>query len=656
MSSPQGYYSGWPTMSGTSCLYRRPSGIYAVRLVVPKRLREFVGRTEIHTSTGLRSLDVAKAAALKIQLHWRERFLAMDTEKLRNESPLLAGDGMISVIEAADAIGLSHSALAGELLSDRAQAYIYVHARRCWVVPNLNDIDRDDDGTFIRNDVEDKGFESVHSGIVRFFDSAAALAQFVAGGNPRETVFRNGNSGAIFLEMGNPLEVTLSQCITSKNAVAQVRARLASLLAPAPAPPPATVVTVTAASAPAPTIFDPVTAKHGKKRFSELFELYKRDRDWGKDQTRRMSTEAGLFTDLMGDPVLGEIEKETVLEFARRLALLPSDIYQSKRRHDVASLNELIDVTGREGLARKNERTIKGHVGRISEILGYGVKAGMMRFNPASDFKRGRNAGRRAQDEREIFTPDELALIFSQDWFTTGAGQIARSGQTHWRPHYYWLPLLGLLTGGRINELAQLHLDDIRQTDAGVWYLDFNLNGSDKMDEPDKSLKTVNAVRVVPMHGDLVRLGLPEYVGTLRRAGYTRLFPELKRDAVKGYGKPAGSWFNERFLGGKLGIERNGMKTFHSLRHCFVTAAERLGLPERVLAQLAGHERGNTQSGTRYAKDRGADELAPNLAALNFPQLAGVAPFKIAEALGAIKRAERLKVSAAKRPIPSDGR
>lgn len=644
-------------MQGVSCLYRRPSGIYAVRLVVPKRLRESIGRTEIHTSTGARSLAVAKTEALKIQLHWRERFLAMDAEKLRNESPLIAGHGMIPVAEAADAVGVSPSALAGELLNERAELYAHINARRCWIVPNLADIDRDYDGAFIRNDAEGKGFETVHSGIVRFLDSAAALGQFAIGADVGETIFRDGEQGAVFLEMGDPLEVTLSQCIVSKQAVARVRARLASALGPARVPPPTAAATVTEASPPEPIVYDPISARHGSKRFSELFELYRRDRDWGADQSRRMTTEAGLFADLMGDPALGEIEKETVLEFARLLALLPTDIYQSRRKYgETKTLRELIEIAQRHGLACKSETTIKGHVGRLSEILGYGVKAGMMRFNPASDFKRGRSAGRRAQDEREIFTPDELSLIFSQDWFTTGAGLIDHSGWTHWRPHYYWLPLLGLLTGGRINELSQLYLDDIRQSESGVWYLDFNLDGVDKMDEPDKSLKTVNAVRVVPMHKKLVRLGLPEYVAALRRAGHTRLFPELKRDPVKGYGKPAGSWFNERLLGHRLGIERNGMKTFHSLRHCFVTAAERLGLPERVLAQLAGHERGKTQSGTRYAKDRGADELAPNLAALGFPQLATVAPFKIADALRAIKYAQRLKESAAKRPIASDGR
>ena len=88
----QDYYTGGLSMSGHSCLYRRSSGVYAVRIVVPKRLRELVGRGEIHTSTGLRDWNAAKLAALRIQIHWRELLMALDREKLSDGSPLLLGE------------------------------------------------------------------------------------------------------------------------------------------------------------------------------------------------------------------------------------------------------------------------------------------------------------------------------------------------------------------------------------------------------------------------------------------------------------------------------------------------------------------------------------------------------------------------------------
>ncbi|VWC75720.1 integrase family protein [Burkholderia lata] len=594
--------------------------------------------------------------------------MTLDIEKLRSENPLLDGAGMIPVVDAARTIGMEPALLANELLNDGAQVFTHLHGQPCWRVPVLNDLDRDFGGEFIWNEVEAYGERTVHTGTVRVFDGRATLQQVITAGAAQEGVFRDGKSVGIFLE--DPIAVDLARCIVHKTAVTKVRARLVASLSPAPTvalsapsiisgtptalPVPSPSATAGAVPAGAPTsieptpvVFDPITAKHGRKRFWGLFELYARSRTWKEDQTRRMTTEASLFRDLMGDPELGEIEQETIDQYASRLAQLPTDIYLAKRRFATDSLDDLIHIAEREGLERKRETTIKGHIGRLSEILEFGVRKHMLRFNPASDYKRG--DGRfnvpRAQDERHAFTSHELSLIFAQEWFATGAGLFNRTGWTTWRPHYYWLPLLGLFTGGRINELCQLYLSDIHQTEGGAWYLDFNLMGPDKVDESDKSLKTINALRVVPLHDKLVQLGLPEYVQTLRKAGYTRLFPELKRDAVKGYGKPASSWFNERFLGRTLGIERNGMKTFHSFRHTFLTATERLGTPERVMAQIAGHQRGDTESWNRYAKDRDADQLAALINGLAFPEADRIAPFIATDGIRAIQCAKRQKDS-----------
>lgn len=596
--------------------------------------------------------------------------MTLDIEKLRAENPLIDGAGMIPVVDAARTIGMPPGLLANELLNDGAQVFMHFHGQPCWRVPVLNDLDRDFGGEFIWNEVEAYREQTLHTGLVRFLDPRATLQQVITAGESQEGVFRDGKSAGVFLE--EPISVDLARCIVLKTAVTKVRARLVSSLSPAPkvalpapsitasAPTPApltpnrteTVGTTPDTTAAAPVIYDPITFRHGKKRFSALFESYKGNRNWGKAQTQRMITEAKLFRDVMGDPELGEIEFDTIDQYARRLAQLPTDLYQSRRRYKTNDIDELIRIAERdEGVERKQAKTIKGHIGKLSEILAFGVRKHMLRFNPASDYKRGdgRFSVPRAQDERHAFTSQELSLIFTQDWFATGAGSFNRTGWTTWRPHYYWLPLLGLFTGGRINELSQLYLADILQSESGQWYLDFNLTGADKVDESDKSLKTINAVRVVPLHDRLVQLGLPEYVHALRKAGHKRLFPELKRDAVKGYGKPASSWFNERFLGRTLGIERNGMKTFHSLRHTFLTATERQGIPERVMAQIAGHQRGDTESYTRYAKDRDADQLAPVVNGLAFPEVDGIEPFIASDGIRAIRRAARQKESVHRR-------
>ena len=81
-------------MHGNPGLYRRPSGIYAVRIAVPLRLRQAVGKSEIHVSTSLWDLNAAKLAALRILIGWREHFMTRAAKNLaaivRSWSPLNA--------------------------------------------------------------------------------------------------------------------------------------------------------------------------------------------------------------------------------------------------------------------------------------------------------------------------------------------------------------------------------------------------------------------------------------------------------------------------------------------------------------------------------------------------------------------------------------
>lgn len=636
-------------MLGVSCLYRRSSGIYVVRLVVPIRLRPSVRRGEIHVSTGLRDWSAAKIAALKIQTHWREKFMTLDLEKLTTESPLLHGEGLISICEAANVIGLSASSLLGELLSDRVSVFTYAQHWQGWYVEDLDAIETEPGVGFILNSVEKLGTYLAHSGIVRSYRAHQALSSLLAEGIATVSVFHLQDNAAFFTD--TEIAVSLPAWMVQKTAVECVRERLASI-APAETIKPATV--------PIKPVDERTTAtKRVSKKFSDLFALYSAHQQWSEPHRNRMATEAGMFAELMDDPFLDAIGVEMIHQYAVLLARLPKDVYQAKRKHPSAQLQDLIRIAQHDSLPLKSKRTLSAHVARLGQVFTYGVSpAGMMLVNPADKFKRAWGGGRKAsaQKDRDEFNPEELALIFSQDWFLLGAGKVNENGRTHWRPHYFWLPVLALTTGGRLNELSQLYLDDIRQSDknSSVWFLDFNLDQPDKSNSDgdeatsDKSLKTINSVRVIPVHNLVIRAGLLEYVAALRKAGEVRLFPELKRDAKKGYGKPAGSWFNERLLGEKLNIVRDGKKTFHSFRHTFSTAIERLEITERVMAQLLGHVRGKTQGMSRYVKDREATLLKPLVDRLEFPELQGLGRFDSSAGLKAVKWAKRLKQARAR--------
>jgi integrase len=648
---------------GMSCVYRRPSGIYAVRLVVPKRLRTMIGRGEIHSSTGSRDWNSAKLLALQIQFAWRERLMVMENGQSTVEAAMLKGDGIIPLREAARITGLTAELFLSELRNIKGAIVVWADGWVGWTAKDHTELDRDSDGIIDLDEVrKNKSLRDI-SGWLRPFNSAATIAALAENGEIQEVGFRGKGRSVAFTS--EPQTISVSTAWVSKAATEKIRARLGVTFSTVPNIPPASQANSSAPSNKE-TPLDWIDAKHGWKRFSELFALLREHRAWKVVQAQRMATEAGLFIDLMKDPYLRDISDDTIHQYANLLRRMPANIYQHGRKMPTKpTAFEQIEDAEKRNLERKSDDTVKGHVDKLSQVFAYGVEKAMLRMNPAKGYKKptGTSAIKtpRAQDERYAFNEEELQTIFSQSWFANGKGKLSRNGDTAFRPYHYWLPLLGLLCGGRRNELAQLYLDDLKEAEKnpGIWYVDFNLDQPDKLDlddpdiEPDKTLKTVNAIRIVPLHSKLIDLGFIDYVKALRNAGYERLFPELKGDPTRGYGKPAGKWFNEKFLGLSLGFKRDGTKVFHSLRHSFLTATERTEATEHALAQIAGHSRGKTQSFKRYVKDRTAKELQPTIELVSFDALTGVRIFDTEFGLTSIKVALKRKQAMARRKKPT---
>lgn len=182
--------------------------------------------------------------------------------------------------------------------------------------------------------------------------------------------------------------------------------------------------------------------------------------------------------------------------------------------------------------------------------------------------------------KRRAFTDQELRLVFNP---TT----LGRSNQPS--PYMFWLPLIGVHSGMRINEIAQLDLADLVVRDGIAC---FNVT-----DEPDpdeeadlfeigvKSVKTEAAKRLVPIHTSLIRLGLLEYAKALAAAGHTRLFPDLVggRD---GPGQPASKHFG-RYCD-RIGLADKKL-VFHSFRHGAVGRMRSLRVPKELRKVVVGH-------------------------------------------------------------------
>lgn len=177
------------------------------------------------------------------------------------------------------------------------------------------------------------------------------------------------------------------------------------------------------------------------------------------------------------------------------------------------------------------------------------------------------------------FDGTDLAALFQSDDYRQHGFKA---------PSEYWLPVLALHTGARLNELCQLTKTDIGAHDGieTIAILD---------DDIGKRLKTTASRRIVPIHSTLIRLGFLDYVSSVT-AG--RLFPELPDNTARpgDFGKEASRKFTDyrRKCGVGEKSERSN-KTFHSFRSTLISALRKAEVPKDRRTRLAGHEYDDTQ-------------------------------------------------------------
>lgn len=212
-------------------------------------------------------------------------------------------------------------------------------------------------------------------------------------------------------------------------------------------------------------------------------------------------------------------------------------------------------------------------------------------------------------NRRRPWTDIELKLFFDQPLHQSYVLPKDRKGGAD---AAYWIPLLGLFTGARVGELAQLRVNDFR-TDGDVPVIQITNEGE------GQRVKTKAGIRTVPVHSELVRLGLLDYVEAMRKNGHSSLWPLLPLRE----GKPGGyfsHWFGEyrRSLG--LGT----VPDFHCYRHTVRTKMAEAGANEAIIDALIGHE-GKGSVGAKVYTHRSSKTLSQAIEAIRYT----IAPIRV---------------------------
>jgi integrase len=164
--------------------------------------------------------------------------------------------------------------------------------------------------------------------------------------------------------------------------------------------------------------------------------------------------------------------------------------------------------------------------------------------------------------------------------------------------HHYWPPLIALFTGMRLGEVSQLACSDIRM-EEGIWTIDIN-------DEEYKKVKSAAARRLIPMHPELVALGLPQFMQDVKSLDLgPQLFPVLRPTSNGTLGNaPGKKW--DLYLKA-VGLVDDAL-TYHSFRRTANTLLKRAKVPFDVRCQMVGHDLDHVNE--FYATEYSVSDLA----------------------------------------------
>jgi integrase len=356
------------------------------------------------------------------------------------------------------------------------------------------------------------------------------------------------------------------------------------------------------AIAPASAAPSPAEPNGPGKTIEELLDAYKADK-WGKwsgSSRKAFAPVSRVLLDMFRGREAGSITREDARAVVKMLEGLPANM---GKRKELAGLTVPEAVRkGRElGLTTIGPKTINdGYLLHIASLFNWAGKeqwiasspfVGLSVHDPVDDAER-----------RDPFTMPQLQKLF------TGAPWAAPWKPGGDAPGAFWVPLLCLFHGLRNGEAAGLRTEDIGEED-GLPVLRVRAYDG-------KRLKNREARATMPIHPELLRLGLLAHAKARREAGEALLFPEGTANSRGQIGAKLAERFSAKvkrmgFTGRKLGM--------HSFRHCFEDRLRAAELAERTALALA--RRTEAGSGRVYGDGLSLRQKAEALAKVVYPGL-----------------------------------
>jgi len=305
-----------------------------------------------------------------------------------------------------------------------------------------------------------------------------------------------------------------------------------------------------------------------------------------------------LFAGIIGEDVpVAALSQAHVRAFFEGVRHWPSNATKRPDYRDL-SVPEVIK------LAKKNQEpepaawTMAKHRQRLSVFLVSLMQGKHLTVNPLDGIRAISTPD--AEDKGSPFTDAELQAIFDPVEFPKWASKYA---------HRWFGPILGLYSGARVNEIAQLRLEDIDTIDGVPGF--FVRQGG-----KGQSIKNRNSRRFVPLAKPVIESGFLDYVEEARRAGGEQLFPDLPNSTGLGFGRQLSRQFSVYIK--RQGVSAKG-QGFHGFRHTMASRLDEAGVSASAIAAITGHGTGQGVLEKFYIDRRSLPDRVATLAKFAVP-------------------------------------
>lgn len=360
----------------------------------------------------------------------------------------------------------------------------------------------------------------------------------------------------------------------------------------------------------APTSVSEVAAPKLSELLPDFLDLMVEAQGWKGQTLAQNNATYRMLIEWCGDRPVTEYKKRDLAGFYDMLRKLPKLYSKSKEWRDL-TLCEVIERSQGLDIERLTMTTIKRHFAALGRLFTYLKKRDeYIGENPAHGFEFPKKG--RARDKRQVWSDEQLVQLFKSPIWAgcLSESKRAKPGSLVIRDEKFWLPLLSIFHGNRLEEFAQLRRSDVRR-EGDIWYFDIN-------DDGVKQLKNEQSKRRVPVHSKTVQLGFLTYVEDVAPKPDDLVFPQLRPG---GPDNKLGYYFTKWWTRYRrdIGLYEKGLD-YHSFRHTVTNKLAAAEISVDVRNEIFGRE-GQSIDQSVYLKGLPLRMLADAIGKVQWPEL-----------------------------------